>query len=162
MKEKLIQIINLILIQVTLLRKKLIIKLSNDFLGTDFTPTDKTPDMLACAEAVTTILVKAGALPMVITGTWTLEQYLMRSKNWVPVATPEEGDVLVSATGTSSKGSKAPFVGHTAIVGKNGLLYSNDSYTGKWKAHYDMNSWRKRYVEQGGYQMAFYRYVSVL
>jgi len=151
MKQLLIQILSMI----TMLRKKLIYRMALDHLGVDASPNDKVPDELGCAETVTTILNKAVGTP-IITGTWTMYDYMNR--NWHPTERPKAGDVLISPTGESKFGNKAPFVGHTAIVGERGVLLSNDSRTGKFMTNYTMESWKARYVKKGGYPMYFYTY----
>lgn len=144
----------------TLTRQKFIYKIATDSLGMDVTPLDDVDDVLACAETVTTILKKAGAIDRIIAGTWTLERHLMQSKHWIPVLTPMAGDVVISATGTSKKGKNAPFRGHVAIYGMNGVLMSNDSYSGLWQANYTILSWRNRYGKRGGYPVQIYRYLA--
>lgn len=156
---------NKLLAQITILRVTLVSLLCKFYLGKDFTPLDIIPDEVACAESVTTLLKQAGMMPYVIAGTWTLEQYLMKNRNWAPVSDLRDlraGDVVMSATGTSSKGKNAPFRGHVGILGHNGIIYANNSYTGKWQTTYDINTWRQRYVNEGGYPMNFYRYISAL
>lgn len=142
---------------ISALRRKLIYSIALDYLGKDASPYDRVDDVVGCAESVTEILRKAVGTP-VITGTWTLDDYLNRSKHWIPVAKPQAGDVLVSATGKSSRGKKAPFRGHTGIVGERGVILSNDSYTGKWLAGYTIDTWRERYLHKGGYPINYYRY----
>lgn len=156
------EIINKILSQITYLRKRLVIAYSNEYLGIDFTPNSTTPNEVACAEAVSTILKKAGLLSKVITGTWTLMDTLDKDKNWVYTANPVEGDVVVFATGTSKYGKNAPFVGHTFIIGKNGLWYSNDSWSGKWSATYTKEMALERYEKTGGYTPFYYTYISLI
>lgn len=156
------EILNRILVQITILRRKLILSISADYLGIDFTPHDIVPDEFGCAEAVTTILKKTGTFHAIIPGTWTLYDALNRSRHWTPSQKPKPGDIIISPTGESRLGRKAPFVGHVGIVGKNGLIFSNDSYSGKWKAHYTIQSWKDRYQGEGGYPVLYYTYISVL
>ena len=147
-----------LLAMVGLLRRRLILSLAKDHLGKDASPKDRATDEYGCAESVTEILNKAIGFP-IITGTWTLDSYLSQDKRFAPTQDPHPGDILVSPTGTSKLGKKAPFVGHTAIVGENGILYSNDSYTGRWMANYTLDSWKARYVDKGKYDMRFYTLV---
>jgi len=151
-RMRLFILIKLLLKHITLLRRKHVHDISLSYIGTDATPADKIDDVIACAESLTTILVEAGVMNRIIPGTWTLNEYFKRNKKWVPTTNPKAGDVLVSPTGTGNGSIR----GHTAIVGNNGTLMSNDSYTGKWMAHYTLETWAKRYREKGGMPMNFY------
>ena len=159
MQSLLLQIKMLLQI-LALTRQKFIYKIATDSIGLDVTPLDDVDDVVACAETVTTILSRAGAMNRIIAGTWTLENYFMTDKHWIPVAKPRAGDVVISATGTSRKGRNAPFRGHTGIVGMNGTIMSNNSYSGLWQSNYTLTSWKNRYVSKGGYPMQFYRFLS--
>lgn len=147
-----------LLAQITILRRTLLGLLCKMYLGKDFTPFDYTPDEVACAEATTTILKMAGMFPRIITGTYTLYDALNKDKNWTVTNNPQEGDIVISPTGLGSKTMR----GHVGIVGPNGLIYSNDSYTGLWATHYTIDTWTKRYKGQGGYPVLFYTYISIL
>lgn len=147
-----------ILAKLLFLRKKLIVAIAKDHLGKDASPIDRVSDEVGCAESVTEILNKAITFP-IITGTWTLNDYLQRDRRFSPAETPEPGDVIISPTGTSKKGKKAPFVGHTGIMGENGVIYNNNSYTGKWLATYTLETWKQRYAHEGGYPVYIYRLI---
>lgn len=151
-----------LLAQITILRRQLISLYCKLFLGKDFTPLDTIADEVACAEAVTTLLTKTGTFNKVIAGTWTLWDALNRDKHWVVTTNPQPGDIIISPTGMSRYIGKAPFPGHVGILGENGLVYSNDSYTGLWATHYTIKTWRDRYEKRGGYPVYFYTYISVL
>jgi hypothetical protein len=153
---------NKLIAQITFLRKKLVTLLCKFYLGKDFTPLDVIPDEVGCAEAVTTLLKQAGTIPYVIAGTWTLNDYLQRSIYWQPTNTPQEGDIIISPTGTSKYGSKAPIIGHVGIVGPKNMVYANNSYTGKWSTIYTVDSWDDRYKVKGGYPTYYYTFVSAL
>lgn len=149
-------IIKQLLQKITELRIKLILQKCNEYLGIDFTPNDVIPDEVGCAEAVTTLLKNIGIMGRVIPGTWTLNEYLKADAHWIQVFNPEPGDIIISPTGTSSR--RGAFPGHVGIVGPNAIIYSNDSYTGKWMTHYTLTSWKNRYASRGGYPVLFYRY----
>lgn len=151
----LLEQLKLILKLLTALRSKLIVSIAKDHLGIDASPLDRAADEYGCAESVTEILNKAVGFP-IITGTWTLNDYLMRHAKWVPTQHPKPGDIIISPTGTSKKGKKAPFVGHVGIMGDNGIIMANDSYTGKWSAHYTLKTWKERYEDKGGYPTYYY------
>ena len=150
--------IKIIFALLTVTTGKLIHSISKDSIGMDVTPLDKVDDVVACAESVTTILSKAGVINKIIPGTWSLEHHFQLSNNWNIVKYPLPGDIVMSATGTSKLHSKAPFRGHVGIVGDNGQIMANDSFSGLWGAYYTLATWRERYVLKGGYPMTFYRY----
>jgi len=135
----------------------LIHRIAKDFLGMDASPDDAAPDELGCAESVTEILKAAGCMPYVDTSTYRMYRYFRADKNWELVEDPQEGDVVLSPTGHSSK-RPVPFVGHTGIVGANGTIMASDSRTGKFMSNYTIDLWRGRWVKRGGYKMLFYRY----
>lgn len=147
-----------LLAQISILRRTLILKSAKSYLGTDFTPLDTTPDLVACAEAVTTLLKNCGCIDYIITGTWTLNNYLGNNKNWVVVKNPEPGDVAVAPTGMGNPNT----IGHTWIVGEKNVWYSNDSYSGKWMANYTKQSAEYNYTVKKGIPIFYYRYLSVL
>lgn len=158
MNKTLLEQIRTLLIQVTALRRRLIVHKAKQLLGTDFTPDNVVPDELACAQAVTTLLKWCGAMPYVITGTWTLWQYFARSKRFVPVAVPEPGDIAIAPTGTG----KPNTIGHVWIVGENGIWYSNSSYTGKWSANYTQKIAEQAYTKEKGIKIYYFRYISII
>lgn len=143
-----------LLARVTFLRRKYIYQTALNSIGMDASPLDRADDVLGCAESVTEILVKAGAIGGVITGTYTLERYLQRSKNWVVTQTPQAGDIIISATGTGN----GKIRGHVGIWGENGVIMSNDSLTGKWMANYTLDTWNDRYKNIGGFPVTSYTF----
>jgi len=126
-------------------------------VGMDASPADLAPDELGCAETVSEIARKVIPKFPRITGTWTLWDYLRKSNDWTLVDTPEPGDILISPTGTSSKGSRRPFVGHTGYVGQRSKVYSNDSFTGNFEQNFTLESWSARYEVKGGYPIYYFR-----
>lgn len=85
-----------------------------------------------------------------------LQQVLVSSQYFKEVTFPLPGDILVSATGTSSISHTPIPNGHVGIVGFYGIL-SNNSNTSLWDEHFTMDSWKQRYVIQGGYKMRYFR-----
>jgi hypothetical protein len=133
-----------------------IVTIVKSYIGKDASPADYAPDELGCAESVTTILKKLYPETPIITGTWTLWDYLQ--KNYVRMNSPEVGCVVISPTGTSKLGSKVPYPGHAGFVLDNDTIASNDSFTGRFEINYDLSTWAKRYVEKGGYKMYYYKH----
>lgn len=149
-----------LLAQITVLRKRLILKKSKAYLGIDFTPLDKVPDEYGCMEAVTTILKQCGVFPEVIAGTWTVWDGMQKRKYkaWFPTSNPQPGDIAIAPTGTGKKGT----IGHTWIIGEKGIWYSNDSWTGKWQANYTKETAHQKYTVEKGIQIYYFTYISVL
>lgn len=129
-----------------------------DSVGMDVSPSDLAPDELGCAETLSNLIKMVRPEFRIITGTWTLWDLLRKSPDFTLVESPQSGDIIISPTGTSSKGSRAPFPGHTGIVGNRGKVYSNDSYDdGKLKQNFTLDGWRERYQERGGYPIYYFR-----
>lgn len=125
-------------------------------IGTSLVPQGDDPE-LGCAISVNEL--HSACFGFQIGGgqsTILLLDALIHSAFFKEVTDPLPGDVLVSATGTSSiKNTPIPN-GHTGIVGFYGIM-SNNSSTGLWDEHYTMDTWKARYVTQGGYQMRYFR-----
>jgi len=146
-----------ILAQLTGLRRQLIYRTALDTIGVDASPNDLAPDEFGCAESVSLILNRAIGFPT-ITGTYTLNQRLQSDRRFAPTNTPRPGDIIISPTGMRLGPSKINN-GHVGIVGNNNSIMSNDSYTGKWMANYTIDTWRKRYQQDGKYPVFFYTLV---
>lgn len=127
------------------------------FLGVDASPQDDAPDELGCAETMNNIHLTAFEFP--IGGDMSTKQMykaLAMTTYFVNVTTPERGDVVISPTGYGN--GKLPN-GHVGMVGENGVIMSNDSATGKFLTNYTLATWKKRYVDTGGFPMTFFRRV---
>lgn len=157
MPKELKRVLNKLLLQISVLRRKLIIKKCESYRSIDFTPQDEIPDEVSCAFSLTTILVECGAMDRIIPGTYTLLHYFLQSKSWQITQNLEPGDVVVFATGTGNGSMR----GHCFIVDVDGW-WSNDSYDGKWKKNYTKGSAMNRYVKQGGFPPYAFRYTSIL
>ncbi len=121
-------------------------------VGTDVTPDDRVPDDVACAVTVSALMAKVRPFPM-ISGTYTMYTYL-RPKYDI-ATTPLPGDIIISPTGMASK--KVISNGHVGVVGVGGIIYSNNSRTGKLDTHWTIASWREYYEKKGGYPVYFFR-----
>lgn len=133
-------------------------KLTLSLVGTDVTPLDEVPDTVACAVTVSTLIQRiTGDFP-VIAGTYTLNEKMKADNRFIALTEPEEGAILMYATGTGNGKLKN---GHVFICGKNEglntLLYSNDSYSGLLKQNYTLATARQRYVDIGGFKECFYK-----
>ena len=124
-------------------------------LGTDASPNDIAPDELGCAETVNAVHRKAFGYE--IGGgisTNLVYKALISHPKFIGVDKPLEGDVIISPTGY---GNGKLSNGHTGIMGKDGVIMSNDSATGLFKENYTLQTWRGYYEARGGYPVKFFR-----
>lgn len=131
-----------------------IFTIAKSCLNTHITLDDTVPAELGCAEAVSYVLLKAGftGLPAAgIAGTAALYAWLQ--SNFTQVQTPLPGDVIISPTGYSSKGSAH---GHVGIVAKFGVL-SNDSDTGLFLEKYTLDTWKQYFGTIEGFPTFYFR-----
>ncbi len=131
------------------------------YIGYDASPNDLAPDEYGCAESVTNILEKSGCGIGVILSTYQLYKILeARHDAFIRVDTPLYGDIWISPSGMGNGGLSN---GHVAVCGKgegdNMILMSNSSATGTFQENYTVGSWKKRYVDIGGYPIFIYRKV---
>jgi hypothetical protein len=129
-------------------QKKTLLDVCKANLGNDASPKDVADDEVACAETVTTLLRQVYPEVPIITGTWTLYEYLNNPKNgFKKVTEPKAETIIISPTG-SGRG-----VGHTGIFDEQGLIMSNNSFgllRGKFTQNYTLPLWQSRYgVAQG-------------
>lgn len=125
-------------------------------LGKDASPNDLINDDLACAESVTNLLHKLWPEIPIITGTWTLRDYLNNSNLFQKTLFPRQGSIILSATGTGNGKLKN---GHVGIVGEGETIISNDSSTGMLLENYTKTSWKQKFVDFGGFKMDYYNRV---
>lgn len=124
-------------------------------LGIDASPDDEAPDELGCADTVTSIIRKAKfSFPLLVSTAMLYRHLLEGVGGFQEVQTPLRGDIIISPTGY---GSGSLTNGHTGIMGDNGLIMSNDSWTGLFKQNYNLETWKARYVDVGGFPMKFFR-----
>jgi hypothetical protein len=71
------------------------------------------------------------------------------------------GGIVISPTKTRPNGTRN--VGHVGLLGPvaadagERLIYSNSSARARWEQNFTLGSWRRRYVEQKGLEMHFYK-----
>lgn len=136
--------------------KKTLLDVCKANLGVDASPNDVAPDEVACAETVTTLLRQVYPEVPVITGTWTLYEYLKNPANgFKSVTQPKAETIIISPTGTGKAGT----IGHVGIFDDNGLIMSNNSFgifKGKFTANYTLPLWQTRYGIERGMPILFY------
>jgi hypothetical protein len=143
-------------LQLQILMKRLelrlaIFKIAKASLGIDISPLDVISDDLGCAESVSWVLKKAIGFPL-ITGTWSLLEYLKKDNRFEQITESETGCIIISATGTGN----GKIRGHVGIVGENKIM-SSDSLDGIWKENYTSLTWKERYGQQGGMPIYLFR-----
>lgn len=112
---------------------------------------------LGCAISVTVLLKeKVGMDIQEVLSTNELLGNLIKSPYFQEVANPLAGDIVISATGTSTLPNTPITHGHVGIVGLHGIM-SNNSYTGLWSEFYTLETWKERYSVQGGYPIRYFR-----
>lgn len=127
------------------------------FLGTDASPNDVAPDEYGCAETVNAIhKAEFGVSVGGDVSTYRMYRALKNNRSFVKVDDPQPGDIVISPTGYGNGNLSN---GHVGIVAMNDGIMSNSSVSGKWEKNYTLETWWSRYVERGGYPMAFFRKV---
>lgn len=134
------------------------------FLNTDASPSDEAPDELGCADTVEEIYfaqfahyVAGGPKTL---STATLYNKLRHSSDWEKTLLPTEGAIIISPTGFSHKGSKH---GHVGIVGKNGIIMSNNSFRdengvkGTFIENFTFRSWQGYYRDRLGFPVYIFK-----
>jgi hypothetical protein len=110
-----------------------------------------------CAETINAIFQFALGQPIGgLASTYFMYKVLTTTPTrFKQVTDPLPGDIIISTTGY---GKNEPIIpnGHVGIVGRFGIL-SNNSNDGLLEENYTIPQWQKRYVDQGGYPMNFFR-----
>jgi hypothetical protein len=134
-----------------------ILERSNSFLGLDASPNNLVDKDVACAESYTTLM--KGLFPEIpiITGTWTLNDYLSKNAHFQAVTIPHEGDTIISVTGTGN----GKIQGHVGIIARDSVIHSNNSNNGLWEGHFTLKSWIDYYVVHGQLKTYYYRRIVV-
>ena len=139
-----------------------IFNVAKDNLGIHLTLDPNVSPEMGCAEAVSKILSLAGiSVPKRgIPGTAALLAWLQVNPDFEAIEVPEQGAIIVSATG-SGNGS---FPGHTGIFGAFGAMYvgdwgicSNDSATGRLREQWCLKDWVHYYETVGGMKTWYFR-----
>lgn len=133
-----------------------IYNLAKASLGKDIAATQNE---LGCAESISYLLNKANVANFPKAGyLGTSDFYNWLKKFAMPVDTPIRGDIIISPTGTSTKGAQH---GHIGIVALYGVL-SNNSMNGLFMEYYTIDSWRTYYGGKLGFPVLFFRVNEVI
>lgn len=131
------------------------------FLGKDVTPEDVVEDEYACVEVIDTIYYSAfgyfmdgGVTPEI--STYRVYKVLENNPHFKKVLKPKNGTIILSPTGYTTKKSYVKN-GHIGIYdSKNEMIMSNNSSNGRFEKTYTIETWKKRWVDDGGYLMLYY------
>lgn len=151
-RELIMQVLKLLIQQLSLLWDRSLLEESLRHIGTDASPIDRADDVLGCAESVTEILKKIRPNTPIILATWILNDYLKNHKGYRRVYIPMPGNIIISPTGAGNGSIR----GHVGIVGRKDVIMANVSDSGKWMASYTIESWKARYEDRGGIDTIFY------
>lgn len=129
---------------------------AKDSLGKDMVDDPGVDPSVGCADSVNTVYKLAFGVE-IGGGASTAAMYevLKRDVRFVQVTSGGPGDIVISPTGTSTKG--APH-GHVGICGYHGIL-SNNSMTGLWSEFYTDLSWHQYYHDRLGFPVLYFKLV---
>lgn len=144
------------------MKEQLIYQKAADCLGLHMTLNNAVPAEVGCAQAVSAVLSLAGISDGAhgISGTASLEEWIIASGLFERIGMPEAGAIVISATGTGN----GTIEGHTGFFGLYnkqfpgdwGIL-SNDSATGLFKETWSWVRWQAYYGGAGGLTVHIYR-----
>lgn len=121
------------------------------WIGKDASPQDVVNDEVGCVESVANIVRRVMPLPQMY-GTAALLAYLNKSKQWQATLDPKPGNLIVAATGTGN----GSIPGHCGIHAGNNLIMSNTSADGIWRQNYTIETWVRRYRQNGGMRVHYF------
>lgn len=110
-----------------------------------------------CAESVNAVWMKTFGRPIGGGASTALMLVALENKDRfdeVPFAQAGPGDVVIAATGTSTKYPQAH--GHTGILGQTWIM-SNSSETTEWTANYTPDMWEKYFDNIMGFKTRCFR-----
>lgn len=127
--------------------------------GKDMSPLDRAPDNLACMESMDGVYFAAFGEHLLTPANRLSTNLGYKSMladprlALIPNADALPGDMVISPTGYSTKGTKN---GHCGCWGKSSVM-SNDSSTGKWTANYSHAAWYNVFENVLGFPVYFFR-----
>jgi hypothetical protein len=136
-----------------LFMQRTLLSVCQDNLGKDVTPSDLVPDMVACADTVTTLIRIVDPSFPLVSGTWTLYDILEHRKDYQKVSEPSPETIIISPTGMGN----GTMSGHVGIIMEDGVIASNDSNSGRFLKNYTLDTWRRRYVNHGDLPVLMYK-----
>jgi len=140
----------------TITNRQRLLDLAIAHYNTDPTPKDEHPDEFACVHSLTTILKKLLPDFEVMSYTPTFLKALQNDKRFKATNEFKEGNIIISPTMTGN----GSVVGHTGIIGVNGVIYSNASSTGLWYDKFNNVTWIDRYSRKGGLSLHIFEIIN--
>ena len=124
-------------------------------LGKDIAPLE---DEYGCMEAVN-YLMRSFTGFQIGGGLSTYLGYrsLKVDKRFIQTSNPQLGDVIISPSGY---GNGRISNGHIGIISNDNKIMSNNSKTGLWDNHLDIETWKRKYKRVGGFPIYYYRLLS--
>lgn len=144
------------------MKQEEIYKIASENIGKHLTLNNAVPNEVGCAEAVSKVLSLTGISdgPQGIAGTATLDTWLANSSLFTRIDSPQEGAIIVSATGSGN----GTIEGHTGIFGAFGKAFtgdwgicSNDSATGHFLERWNYSRWLAYFHIAGGLGVHIYK-----
>jgi hypothetical protein len=109
---------------------------------------EKAPQELACAEVASKLLqIVHPDFPMFL-HTGAMFNHLKKDKRFKGTLDIGKWQIIISPTGW---GNGSIPNGHIGFISENGLIYSNDSRSGKFVQNFTIGSWVDYYRVKGGY-----------
>jgi hypothetical protein len=130
-----------------------LLKITLTALDTDVTPKDETPDGVACAEVVSTLIKKILPDFPITPSTKNLDMKLYSDKRFVKITTPEMGSVVVSPR-------KGTVYGHCGIFITSEKIASNNSFgvnKGKLTGNYSFQEWIEEFKDRRNLRIYLYK-----
>jgi hypothetical protein len=127
--------------------KEKLLEKSKEMIGKEASPYDNAPDEFGCVESLCSIIRSSIArdFPLEL-ATWKFLTLLKQDKRFKTTLELEPGNIILSPTGSGNGTVR----GHTGIIGEDGTIMSNNSYTGLWESNYTINTWVERWRVVGG------------
>ena len=130
-----------------------LLELAEAHVNVDVTPNDEVDDVVACADSLTTLLRKQYPdLPHSVYTPTTFKD-LENSSHFERTKIIAPGHVIISPTGFGNGKVR----GHCGILGKNEVIWSNQSATGLWTNHLTLGKWVDRYRDEGDLPIYVYK-----
>ncbi|MDZ4205896.1 MAG: hypothetical protein U1C12_01655 [Patescibacteria group bacterium] len=113
--------------------------------------SDIAPDELGCANALSRVIQKVFPDFPTFISTIALKSHLAGDERFV-YSDVQPWSIIVSPT---MKGE----VGHVGILGDGGIIYSNNSATGRFDDHWNLDTWINYYRVQKKLRIYFYKLI---
>jgi len=141
-----------------MVRRKTLYEAVKESLNVDVSPKDRARDEVGCAESASEVIRKVLPDFPVVLGTWSLLDRLQNDTRFKKVTIPMPGTIIISPTGESLR-DPAPFPGHVGFFLEGMKIASNTSATGMFEQNYTLETWKKRWGDEGKYPIYYYQLI---